>query len=288
MPRRKAKRNTTYRERYNALSALEVYMRDKIQKLWTLIALQLKTIEQMLMVSIMLELDHDGDFFIILFMLWNHCVHSCNFFQQLDNLLMEITPDQVVPRLNPPNRHRTFDLLHEGWCYQHTQFRVVQLRELYHLLEFPATFTVSTKGNLASSEEVFILTMVKLATGKTNVELADLFGFCGDAMVSMIYRHMIGVLDNKATGILYGGADCLRRWAHLFPSFAEIIKDKLNMPHYGGLAFDSVRLIGFVDCKFDETCAPGSGHMTDEELAEWWPLADLIQEAVYSGYVKAH
>ncbi len=28
--------------------------------------------------------------------------------------------------------------------------------------------------------------------------------------------------------------------------------------------------------------------MIDEELAEWWPLADLIQEAVYSGYVKAH
>ena len=111
MPRRKAKRNTTYRERYNALSALEVYMRDKIQKLWTLIALQLKTVEQMLMVSIMLELDHDGDFFIILFMLWNHCVHSCNFFQQLDNLLMEIT-----------------------------RFRVVRLWELYHLLEFPAMF----------------------------------------------------------------------------------------------------------------------------------------------------
>jgi hypothetical protein len=28
--------------------------------------------------------------------------------------------------------------------------------------------------------------------------------------------------------------------------------------------------------------------MTDEELADRWPDADLIQEAVYSGYVKAH
>ncbi len=88
---------------------------------------------------------------------------------------MAIMPDQVVPHLNPPNRHQAFDLLHEGWCYQHTRFHVVQLRELYHLLEFPAMFTVSTKGNLASSEEVFILTMVKLATGKTNMELADFF-----------------------------------------------------------------------------------------------------------------
>jgi hypothetical protein len=120
-------------------------------------------------------------------MLWNHCVQSCNLFQQLDNLLMVITPDQVVPRLNPPNRHQTFGLLHEGWCYQHTRFRAVQLRELYHLLEFPAMFTVSTKGNLASSEEAFILTMVKLATGKTNADLVYLFGFCSIPIVSMIY-----------------------------------------------------------------------------------------------------
>jgi hypothetical protein len=149
-------------------------------------------------------------------------------------------------------------------------------------------FTVSMKDSLASSEEAFILTMVKLATGKKNVKLADLFGFCGDAMVSMIYQHMIGVLDNKTTGIVCGGMNGLRCWAHLFPSFAKIIKDKPNMPYYGGLAFDSVWLIKFLDWKFDETCAPGSGLMTDEELAEHWPLADLIQEAVYSGYVKAH
>jgi hypothetical protein len=123
------------------------------------------------------------------------------FFQQLDNLITVITPDQVIPCMNPPNRHRKFDLLYEGRCYQHTRFCVVQLHELYHLLEFPAMFTVSTKGNLASSEEAFILAMVKLATGKSNVELADLFGFCGDAMVSLIYCCTIGVLDNKATGI---------------------------------------------------------------------------------------
>ncbi len=49
-------------------------------------------------------------------------------------------------------------------------------------------FTVSMKGNLASSEEAFILTMVKLATGKTNIELTDIFGFCSDAVVSMIYH----------------------------------------------------------------------------------------------------
>jgi hypothetical protein len=47
-------------------------------------------------------------------------------------------------------------------------------------------------------------------------------------------------------------------------------------------------LNGLLDCKFDETCAPGSGPMTDDELADWQKEADLIQETVYSGYVKAH
>jgi hypothetical protein len=75
---------------------------------------------------------------------------------------------------------------------------------------------------------------------------------------------------------------------HLFLDFAEIIKWKLNMPQYSGLAFNSCWLIGFLDCKFDETCTSGSGPMMDEELADWWEEADLIQEAVYSGYAKAH
>jgi hypothetical protein len=60
------------------------------------------------------------------------------------------------------------------------------------------------------------------------------------------------------------------------------------MPQYGGLAFESSCLIGFLDCKFDETCTPGSGPMMDKELADRWEDAELIQEAVYSGYVKAH
>jgi hypothetical protein len=60
------------------------------------------------------------------------------------------------------------------------------------------------------------------------------------------------------------------------------------MPPYSGLVFETCQLIGFLDCKFDETCAPGSGPMMDEELVDRWEEADLIQEAVYSGYVKAH
>jgi len=288
MPRRKPKRQTTYQQRYNALSALEVHTIGKVQHIWTLCALHLKLAEQMFAICFLLELDADDDFVMMMMLLLHHSLECVNFFSLLDNLLMEITADQVIPRLAPVNRHRTFDLLHPGWCYQFTRFRVLQLRELYQLLEFPAVFALTNRGHKASSEEAFILTMSKIATGHSNVALADIFGFSGDGMVSLIYRFMIGVLDNKARGLLHDGDGCLRRWAPLFPDFAEIIKKKLNMPQYGGLAFATCRLIGFLDCKFDETCAPGSGPMMDEELADRWEEADLIQEAVYSGYVKAH
>jgi hypothetical protein len=99
--------------------------------------------------------------------------------------------------------------------------------------------------------------MTKLSTGDTNVELADCFGFSEDGMMSLIYCFMMDVLNNKARGLLHDGAGCLQGWANLFPDFAEIIRRKLNMPQYGGLAFESCHLIGFLDCKFDKTCAAG-------------------------------
>jgi len=237
---------------------------------------------------LLLELEDDDDFVMLMMMLLHHCIECVIFFSLLDNLLMEITPNQVILCLVPANRNHTFDLLHPGWCHQNTHFQVIQLWELYHLLEFPAVFALTNRGHYASSEEAFSITLTKLATGHSNVVLADLFGFLGDGMVSLIYHFLIGVLNNTARGVLYNGVCCLQRWAHLFPDFVEIIKRKLNMPQYGGLAFNSCWLIGYLDCKFDETCIPSSGPMTDEELAHQWEEADLIQEAVYSGYVKAH
>jgi hypothetical protein len=46
------------------------------------------------------------------------------------------------------------------------------------------------------------------------------------------------------------------------------MKNKLNKPQYGELLFDSVGIIGFLDCKIDETCMPGTGPTSNEELAE--------------------
>jgi hypothetical protein len=169
----------------------------------------------------------------------HHCMLTVEFLSSLDIHLMETTPDQVIPHLVLANRNQTFDLLHPGWCYEKTRFRVAQLWELYHLLEFPVMFVLLERRHYASSKEAFIITLTKLATGDSNVVLADCFGFLGDGMVSLIYRYTIGELDNKAHGLLHDGAGCLGHWAHLFPEFSEIIRRKLNMPQYGGLAFES-------------------------------------------------
>ncbi len=52
--------------------------------------------------------------------------------------------------------------------------------------------------------------------------------------------------------------------------------------------FENVRIVGFLDCKVDETCTPGTGPLTDEELAPRRPGAEILQRSVYSGYLKLH
>ncbi len=151
-PRCKPKRSTTYRQGYKALSALEEHTVGKIQHLWTLCTMQLKVAEQLFMLSIMIEFIDDNDFMMMMLMHVHHCLHAVEFLSSLDNLLMEITLDQVIPRLVPANRNRTFDLLHPGRCYEKTQFRVAQLQELYHLLEFPVMLIFSERRRYASSE----------------------------------------------------------------------------------------------------------------------------------------
>jgi hypothetical protein len=86
------------------------------------------------------------------------------------------------------NFHFTFDLLHPGWCYQNTRFRVVQLWELYHLLEFPAVFALINRAIMLLPKKPLLLHYQswQLATGHSNVVLADFFGFSGDGMVSLI------------------------------------------------------------------------------------------------------
>jgi hypothetical protein len=239
----------------------------------------------MLMLSMMLDED-DDDMLLLLYRRHLSIVHNNNFFFILDSMFMNIEPEDRIPRLLPANLNRTFDLLNDEWCYHHTRFNVSQLREQYLHLDLPVSLNISTRGHKASSEEAFIITLTKLATGRTNTGLVEIFGATTVTFISRVYKTTIHLLDNKAEGILHG--NCLQRWVHLFPDFAEVIRRKLYRPQYGALLFEDVRIVGFLDCKIDETCTPGTGPMNDEELAERRPGAEIIQRALYSGYLKNH
>ena len=83
MPRRKPKRQTTYQQRYNALSELEVHTIGKVQHIWTLCALHLKLAEQMFAICFLLELDADDDFVMMIMLLLHHSLECVNFFLYL-------------------------------------------------------------------------------------------------------------------------------------------------------------------------------------------------------------
>jgi hypothetical protein len=89
----------------------------------------------------------------------------------VDFSFMMVLPDQEVPQLLPTAVNRTFDSLHEEWCYQHTHFTVDQLHRLHDLLQPPPVFNIRSGRAHCSSEEGFIITMVKLAMGFCNTAL---------------------------------------------------------------------------------------------------------------------
>jgi hypothetical protein len=114
----------------------------------------------------MLEFDDDEEL-IMMMMYVQHFMYSVLFLSTLDSLLREVNPNQVIPRLVLANRNSTSDLLHPWWYYKKTQFRVAQLWELYNLLELPMMFVLLERN--APLEEAFNITLMKLATGDSNV-----------------------------------------------------------------------------------------------------------------------
>jgi hypothetical protein len=199
---------------------------------------------------------------------------------------MTIFPEQRVPRPLYLRINRMFASLDPTWCYRYTRFTNEQLQLLFELLNLPPCFIIHNGKCHCSSEETFIITLVKLATGATNLGLQDLFGEKNDQRISDIYNHTIRWLASKAAGLFQ--PPCLERWKDNFPIFASVIERKLGEEAYGGLQFDSFRIIGFIDCKICETSRPGSGPAEDWPLAPRHEDADILQESVYSGYIRCH
>jgi hypothetical protein len=93
-------------------------------------------------------------------------------------------------------------------------------------------------------------------------------------------------LESKLQGLFQ--QPCLQQWKDNFQTFAGIIECKLGEEAYGGLYFNNFRIIGFLDCKICETCRPRSGPAEDQQLAPRNADAKILQESVYSGYIRCH
>jgi len=199
---------------------------------------------------------------------------------------MTIFPEQRVPRQLYHRTNQTFASLDPSWCYHYMRFTNQQLQLLFKVLNLPPRFVIHNGKCHCSSEEAFIITLEILATGATNLGLQDLFQEKNDQQISDIYNHTIRWLASEAAGL--SQPPCLENRKDNFPIFAGVIKCKLGEEAYGGLQFDSFHIAGFFECKICETCRPGSGPAEDRPLAPRHEDADILQESVYSAYIRRH
>ena len=185
--RRRSRRRTTYRERYNSLSASDVQLRNLIQAAWAAAIQQTQRDENRLRMALLLDIDvFDKDIFMALLFRYRRSRELLLLAQSLDSWLMNITQDQIVPRLPPVAQHRSFNLLHPDWCLQYTRLKIDQLRELHRLLRFPLMIDVGDQ-NRCTSEEALIITLVKLTQGFTLVHCKTFFGEATDSRLSKIF-----------------------------------------------------------------------------------------------------
>jgi hypothetical protein len=243
---------------------------------------------QLLLAAVAIDLHEDEDdaIFLMCLLYYQSKTRMVRIVLTIEFFYMTIFPEQRVPRPLYTPVHRAFASLDPSWCYRYTRFTNHQLQLLHELLNPPPRFIIRGGKCHCSSEEAFIVTFIKLAMGTTNLGLQDLFGERNNQRISDIFNHTIRWLDDKAQGLFR--QPCLEQWKDNFPMFAEVIERKLGEEAHGGLQFNNFRIIGFVDCKISETCRPGSGPAEDRQQAPRHDDAWILQESVYSGYVRCH
>jgi hypothetical protein len=136
-----------------------------------------------------------------------------------------------------------------------------------------------------NSEEAFIITLFRLTTGMPFTKMAqDIFGQ-DSRRLSFIYNWMIRKYDDMCDGLLHG--DSVTRWVPHFESWSALFQ-RVCQERYNVQLNGAIRIAMLMDCNAKETMTPGTGPMTDIPGAPRFPDADVLQGAVYSGYMKYH
>jgi len=289
MYRRTTKGRTNVNECHNALNSSDLQAYKNLQAVLLFAFIKQHHAHQLLLAAIVIDLqddDEDDSLFMLCLRNYQSKTRMVKVLLSVEFFFMTIFPEQRVPRPLYLRTNQTFASLDPSWCYRYTRFTNQQLQLLFELLNLPPCFLICNGKCHCSSEEAFIITLVKLAMGATNLGLQDLFGEKDNQRISDIYNHTIRWLASKAAGLFQ--PPCLEQWNDNFPIFAGVIEGKIGEEAYGGLQFDSFQIIGFIDCKICETCRPGSGPVEDRPLAPRHEDADILQESVYLGYIRRH
>ena len=127
MYRRKPKRNTTYHKRYNALTAADVQAMQYLQASFVLALVHQRRAKSLLLMTLVMGCHRKRKgrlLFLLTLLNYIKIARLTKNFLGVDFSFMMVFPDQEVPHLIPTGVNRTFDSLHEDWCYQHTRFTV--------------------------------------------------------------------------------------------------------------------------------------------------------------------
>ena len=150
---------------------------------------------------------------------------------------------------------------------------------------------------LIHPEELFLFTLTKLATGRTNISIVDEY-FGGDyTRYSYGYRWMLKYIDERYTDVI--GHQGLARYVRDFLRFNRAIETYVQRDRrrenmdgtytiYPGLEFLPFDVFGFLDDSIDRIRAPFGGPRGDYVGAARKEEHDEAQRAVYTGYKKCH
>ena len=234
--------------------------------------------------------------------------------RNMDSNLYDIAPvEEEQPRQYTAHKKLRIDDLSDPKAHKMTHFYHGQLLRLYNMFDLEGylrsidedkipLYTGHMRNNtpcryLIDPEELFLFTLCKIATGRTNQSIVDEY-FGGDyARWSFGYPWMVRYLDDRYKNII--GYQGLARYTHEFPRFNRAIekharKDRAIENMDGsytivpGLKFIPWDIFGFIDDSIYGTSTPFSGPRGDYVGAARKVEYLDTQEAFYTGYQKLH
>jgi hypothetical protein len=178
----------------------------------------------------------------------------------------------------PVRKEWTIDGLDETFCNEFLAFQKADMSRVYKLMHFDNKVHL-VNGSIMSGEEVFIRGLYELVTGEKKTSVANTFGRhytdqcrAFDYFINHVYESFHHLIDNNLEWWFSSG---------LVEISAKLIESKMNLesnvPNY--FAF-------FIDCNCMETSRPGGGPTEAGANAVRWDPE--IQRAYYNGWKSIH